>query len=188
MDLRELALNNNPERHPWELARIKVIKSLLVDYIPEMLKQDACILDMGCGDIFLIENISEEYKKASFLGVDIEFNKEILDILEARIGDKNISVFNSQTAVQEVRKKPVDVVFLFDVIEHIEDEIAFLKDLNDSPLIDKNTKYIITVPAFQSLFMQHDHFLGHFRRYTNRTLKRRLQEAGMTVNKTGYFF
>ena len=47
---------------------------------------------------------------------------------------------------------------------------------------------MITVPAFQSLFMQHDHFLGHFRRYTNKTLKNRLEAAGMTVSKTGYFF
>ena len=139
MDLRELALNNNPVRHPWELARIKVIKKLLQDYLPEIQKQDACILDMGCGDIFLIENISIDYPQASFLGVDIEFNKEILEILEQRIGNKKIKVFNSQKDVLQVRTNPVDAVFLFDVIEHIEDEISFLQDLSNSPIIGSKT-------------------------------------------------
>ena len=48
--------------------------------------------------------------------------------------------------------------------------------------------FLIAVPAFQSLFCSHDDFLGHYRRYTNKSLKVNLAEAGLNVFKIGYFF
>jgi len=47
---------------------------------------------------------------------------------------------------------------------------------------------MITVPAYQSLFCSHDHFLGHYRRYTNRSLKQTIEKAGFEKLKLGYFF
>jgi hypothetical protein len=188
VDLRELALNKNPKRHPWELARIKVVKTLIADNLEEIKKSDSVVLDIGCGDIFLIEQISEEYPHVQFAGADIEFNEEIIQILEERVSGKKISIFDSLDAASSSLNKEIDIVFLLDVIEHIEDEISFLSDMIKNPFITERTKVLITVPAFQSLFADHDVFLGHYRRYTNKSLKNRVEEAGLIVDKVGYFF
>jgi hypothetical protein len=55
-------------------------------------------------------------------------------------------------------------------------------------LFDANTRLLITVPAFQSLWTRHDVFLGHYRRYNRRLLRHRLEVAGLTVVDDGYFF
>jgi hypothetical protein len=75
-----------------------------------------------------------------------------------------------------------------DVIEHIEDEIAFLRDLRGRPMVGPGTTFLVTVPAYQWLFGSHDAFLGHYRRYSNRALRRRLEAAGLRVLDIGYFF
>ena len=75
-----------------------------------------------------------------------------------------------------------------DVVEHIEHDVAFLKDLIASRCVSNDTLFIITVPAFQELFSSHDVFLGHYRRYTNASIEKVIQEAGMQTLRKGYFF
>lgn len=188
MDLRELALNSNPNRHPWELARIQVVKKLIADHLGDIQKSNAVVLDVGCGDIYLIEQIADEYPHVQFAGADIEFNDEIIRILEERVSGKKISIYNSLEAASSSLSRDIDIVFLLDVIEHIEDEITFLSEMIKDPNITDSTRILITVPAFQSLFANHDEFLGHYRRYTNKTLRSRLVQAGLEVDKIGYFF
>ena len=60
--------------------------------------------------------------------------------------------------------------------------------LRASPLVGAATRYIISVPAFGFLFSTHDVLLGHYRRYSNRTLARRLNEAGLKPQLICYFF
>jgi hypothetical protein len=45
---------------------------------------------------------------------------------------------------------------------------------------------LITVPAYQWLFSQHDQNLGHFRRYNKENLSRKLMENGYRVLYSGY--
>ncbi|MBN1980744.1 MAG: hypothetical protein JW795_04385, partial [Chitinivibrionales bacterium] len=47
---------------------------------------------------------------------------------------------------------------------------------------------LITVPAFQKLFCRHDQWLGHYRRYSRKTLLRLAEQAGLTPLISGYFF
>ena len=77
---------------------------------------------------------------------------------------------------------------LLDVIEHIEDEISFMRELSGKPVMRSDTDYMITVPAYQSLFAAHDVILGHYRRYTNQMLSHRMTKAGLKTIKSGYFF
>ena len=56
------------------------------------------------------------------------------------------------------------------------------------PYIDGNTRLLITVPAYQSLFSSHDSFLGHYRRYSNGSLRRLIERSGFKVLDIGYFF
>lgn len=174
------------DRHPWELARIDVVKNLLKKTVK--LKPNASILDLGCGDAYVALQLSNYFLSAKFFCVDIAFTPEIIDELSEDLKEYPITLHSSYDELKDQKVKPVDVVLLLDVIEHIEDEIAFLENLRISGIIDKNTKVIITVPAYQSLFSNHDVYLKHFRRYNVSLLNNHLDKAGYKSLHVGYFF
>jgi hypothetical protein len=80
----------------------------------------------------------------------------------------------------------IDHVGLFDVIEHIEDDYAFLGDLCS---YQKAGSYaFLTVPSLGFLWSKEDVTAGHFRRYTKKTLSSLLRRTGYEVCQCSYFF
>ena len=63
---------------------------------------------------------------------------------------------------------PADFIVMHDVLEHIEDDAGAVKALQ--ALLKPGGIAVISVPAYQWLFGHHDVQLGHFRRYTRRSL------------------
>ena len=74
---------------------------------------------------------------------------------------------------------------MFDVLEHIEMDIASLAAIKD--LLSKDGKLIITVPAYQWLWSIHDEHLHHQRRYTISRLRHDAKAAGWTMTYASYF-
>lgn len=75
---------------------------------------------------------------------------------------------------------------LFDVLEHIESDAAFLRTIHDC-LAPKGYLYL-TVPAHRFLWSADDVHAGHFRRYTTTSLNNLLSETGFDVRYSSYFF
>ena len=75
---------------------------------------------------------------------------------------------------------------LFDVLEHIEDDLGFLKSLARRLLA--GGRLYLTVPAFSALWSQEDNDAGHYRRYTLRQLRNVLERAGLEAEYLTYFF
>jgi len=75
-----------------------------------------------------------------------------------------------------------------DVIEHTEFDVDFLKTLAQNNAITNETTFLITVPAFNSLFSAHDTYLKHYRRYNNHELQKVAKQAGLEIKSSGYFF
>ena len=75
---------------------------------------------------------------------------------------------------------------LFDVVEHIENDSAFLSALH--VLQPGGGRMYITVPAFQALWSQEDQIAGHWRRYTLRSISKLLNQSGYTVEFASYLF
>ncbi len=193
MDLRESRLNaiRPGARHPWELARLEVVTRLL-NQRPRGAQRATgfprVVLDIGCGDAFVAEQLSHRYPETHFVAVDTELEDETLAALGERLSHRSISFFRTlQEAVQAEAAK-ADVVLLLDVIEHIEDDVGFLAGLRACPLITSETLFVITVPAYQRLFYSHDVFLGHFRRYDRALLESHLRRAGYQIEQSGAFF
>jgi SAM-dependent methyltransferase len=78
-----------------------------------------------------------------------------------------------------------DTVFALNVVEHIEDHLQALH--NARLLLKEGGNVVILVPAFQTLFNGFDRQLGHYRRYTEASLKDLLEMAGFDVVHTQYF-
>jgi 2-polyprenyl-3-methyl-5-hydroxy-6-metoxy-1,4-benzoquinol methylase len=82
--------------------------------------------------------------------------------------------------------KRIDSVGLFDVVEHIEDDYAFLNNINKYL---KDGGYIyITVPAFNVLWSNEDTDAGHFKRYSITELNKLLKKCGFSIIQSTYIF
>ncbi|CAL1241845.1 class I SAM-dependent methyltransferase [Candidatus Methylocalor cossyra] len=78
-----------------------------------------------------------------------------------------------------------ELVCLFDVLEHIEDDVAALERLRG--LLQPRGRILLTVPAHNWLWSSHDVRLHHFRRYSGALLRRRCEAAGLGIVRLSYF-
>lgn len=78
-----------------------------------------------------------------------------------------------------------DLVCLFDVLEHIEDDAQFLNQVQGA--LKKDGRLLITVPAMPFLWGAHDVACHHFRRYTKRVLQDLLERHGYEVEFLSYW-
>jgi SAM-dependent methyltransferase len=78
-----------------------------------------------------------------------------------------------------------DVVLLLDVLEHLDDDAAALREAR--ALLRPGGALVITVPAYQWLWSDHDVLLQHRRRYTLRRLRARVTAAGLSISHASYF-
>jgi len=70
-----------------------------------------------------------------------------------------------------------DVVCAFEVLEHLEDDAAVLREWVSH--LAPGGWLILSVPAFQHRFAAADHLAGHFRRYDPEVLRQRFTDAGL---------
>jgi SAM-dependent methyltransferase len=190
MDICELAIANYAtlRRHPWEEARIQVVADKLKREIRVTGENDITVLDIGCGDAYVAYRLSLRSPRLVFFCVDTAFTPELMKKLKRQINTDKITLYESLKDVRREYTGTVDFVLLLDVIEHIERDVEFLKTLHADPLVSKETKILITAPAFQALFSNHDVWLKHYRRHTLRTLDEAVTRAGFRKLKDGYFF
>lgn len=90
-------------------------------------------------------------------------------------------------AVGSTRELPdacFDYIYTLNVLEHIEDDAAALRDLH-AKLNDRG-KLLIYVPAFPVLYTSMDAKVGHVRRYTRSTLIAGVTAAGFGIERVAY--
>jgi SAM-dependent methyltransferase len=75
---------------------------------------------------------------------------------------------------------------LFDVLEHIEDDRAFLRTIHG--FLRPGGRLYMTVPAFRALWSSEDELVGHHHRYRLATLGERLRATGFAIDYATYLF
>jgi len=166
MDLTEKTSCGN--RHPWELSRTQRILDIVKKYVIRS------IADVGAGDRFFISRLPGGTALAKY-AVDTGYaeKSEIID---------GVHCLNDISELPE----SIDAVMLMDVIEHVQDDSAFLKKILEK--LSVNALVVVTVPAFQMLFSNHDVFLKHYRRYNRKQLFAVLRSNNLRVEKCHYFY
>ena len=162
--MKEIYENNYRDMekvHPWFISRAK----LFLDLIPH--DKESSILDFGCGSgIFLNSLHQKGYKNLD--GVDISINHESKTNPHYRI-------------TTNIKSKKYDIILMMDVLEHIEDDISCLR------LMKKHLKpkgiLLLSVPAYNFLWSEHDVLNMHFRRYNRKSLRQVISSAQF---KTSY--
>ena len=109
-----------------------------------------------------------------------------------RIGAINAKQRGVEHVIQATLKdagfvtESIDHVGLFDVVEHIKDDLGFLQKIHE---YQKNDKFLVlTVPSLNWLWSKEDVHAGHYRRYTKRALEELLKNAGYEICYCSYFF
>ena len=80
----------------------------------------------------------------------------------------------------------IQAIGAFDVLEHLEDPQILLKEI--SRVLKPGGIFICSVPAYQWLFSDFDEAIGHYRRYTRKSLRILLQSNGFTPSDSVYLF
>ena len=86
----------------------------------------------------------------------------------------------------EFKKDTIEAVGLFDVVEHIEDDVQFIELIHS--YLKKEGHIFITVPAYKALWSNEDTDAGHYRRYTTKSLEQKLVGAGFEIVQSTYIF
>ncbi|AKG23003.1 class I SAM-dependent methyltransferase [Calothrix sp. 336/3] len=77
------------------------------------------------------------------------------------------------------------LILMLDVLEHLDDDLAALQAIFSR--LKPGGKLLITVPAYQFLWSQHDVINHHKRRYVMRSLARVVKNAGYVIEYRSYF-
>lgn len=171
-------------RHPWERARLSLASRLVARHVPP--RSGDVVLDVGCGDTFVVESLARQHSKAQFYAIDSAFTPELIEIFRARLTVPNVTLCASLDEVPADRQ--ASLVLLMDVLEHVEDDLGLLRDLAGRPYFGDATRVLITVPSYTRLFCSHDRFLGHYRRYSTRTLETLIGAARLSPIEIGHLF
>jgi len=175
MDLLE-GIGTTGPRHPWEQARLSVVEEL----VSRAGLRSPRVLDVGCGDGFVIRGLQQRLRFARAVGLDVH--------LTARLcAEWSAPGLDFRTALAGKDEDRFELLLLLDVLEHVEEPVPFLAALVRERL-EPGGWALITVPAFQSLYSHHDRALRHFRRYTRKQLVLEAEAAGLAVEDAGYFF
>jgi SAM-dependent methyltransferase len=158
----------------WFTHRNRCITKLVTSFPPTT----PTIFDVGGGNGFVA-------KALETLGFNVVLVEPMSGVKNAKMrGLKNIICASTNTAT--FKKNSLPAVGLFDVLEHIEDDASFIKQIHN--LLNEEGKLYITVPAYNLLWSNDDISAGHFRRHTTTGLRQLLESQGFKVDYTGYFF
>ena len=185
MDLTEfdrLFDKENYKRHPWEISRRDVLFKLLKSSkITFPVKR---IVDIGGGDAFIINEIYKQNLAEEYFTIDTAYSPEIISQLKANYGESKIQyVQNLMDYLANFPSEENTLFLCMDVLEHLENENEILNHLTQ-----KNNYFLFAVPAFQSVFSNHDVLLGHYRRYNLKQLQNVLKQHHFQIQDKGYYF
>jgi SAM-dependent methyltransferase len=85
-----------------------------------------------------------------------------------------------------IQNNSVSNIGIFDVLEHIQDDLSFLKNIHQK--LTNEGLLFITVPAYRFLWSNEDIYAGHYRRYRIKKIKHLLKKAGFQIEYASYFF
>lgn len=160
----------------WFRHRNSCIVSVVKSYPPE---DNGTIFDIGGGNGF----VSSGLANAGFDVALVEPGRVGASNAKSR-GLKNVICATTNTA--KFKKHSLPVVGLFDVIEHIEDDLSFLKSIRS--LMKKGGRLYVTVPSYSFLWSEEDVLTGHLRRYALRDISSVLKSAGFEIEFSSYIF
>jgi SAM-dependent methyltransferase len=170
----ERQIHEVEEWHWWYRGRRRIIGALVRRLA---LPPGAEILDAGCGSG---RNMVDLARYGTVTGLEIA-DASVEWARRRGIGE----VIQGSITEAPFPNDRFDFAVCLDVLEHIDDEVRALRELHR--VIHPGGTLLVTVPAYQSLWSEHDVINHHKRRYTRATLSAVAAQAGWATAWTSYF-
>jgi SAM-dependent methyltransferase len=171
---------DNAERHWWYRARRELVAEVLGPHI----RPGDVALDVGCGTGEVMAVLAQAGAGA-VVGTDL--SPHALAHAAARPGRRGAGRLLAARAEQlPFPDGCADVMVSLEVIEHVDSDLAALHEYRR--VLRTGGTLLVTVPAYESLWGEHDDWAGHRRRYGAGQLGRTVARAGFDVNRTSYYF
>lgn len=171
MDIKELdILGNNIGDHWYYWAKARALSQWIQDLRPKT------ILDVGAGSGFFSSYLLENTSVQEAWCVDINYENDS-DTLHC---NKPVHYRRS------IEQTDVELILFMDVLEHVEDDIALIREYVNK--VPQGTRIVISVPAFQFLWSNHDIFLGHKRRYTLKKMIEIIESSNLLFIDGSYYY
>jgi cyclopropane fatty-acyl-phospholipid synthase-like methyltransferase len=137
-------------------------------------------LEIGPGDLGLALDLTSKFISGTLVDFNATDVKQIYDGL-SEYYKKRLKLIIADFSKYDQFESKFDCVVACEVLEHIEDDMQFLRRTND--LLAKGGQLILSVPARQKYWSVDDVIVGHFRRYERHDLQKILREAGYSQIK-----
>lgn len=161
------------DSHWWFQGRKEIVLGLLQRYCPCPRPR---ILDVGCGT----GGMSSEFAAlGKTIGVDTAPEAAYF------CSRRGLEMVLGSGAALPMTDASFDIVSALDVIEHIEDDRAVLREM--FRVCRPGGLLLMTVPAFAFLWSKHDDLNHHKRRYVRSQLAARIREAGFEPLRLSYY-
>jgi len=186
-------LNTTATKDPVGLHTLEVIAKAdrfnrwMYDQFKHELKGEVLEIGSGIGNIsklvieeghsITLSDYNEEYCES--LKKDFSQNKNVREIISIDLLHPG---FENKYSLY---KNKFDSIFLLNVIEHIEDDGLAVK--NCKYLLKTNGHLILLAPAYSWLYSSFDKQLGHYRRYSLKSLKGLLKKENFSILTGSYF-
>mgnify|MGYP003693889759 CR=1 FL=1 len=162
------------ESHWWHIGRRRIIASFVNEICDQVTHRRPRILDVGCGTGANLALLSE-FGEAE--GVDV--SPDALAFCRKR-GLENVRLGAAESPPWE--DDEFDLVTAFDVVEHMDDDVAGLREMRR--VLRPGGRLLLFVPTFMFLWGVQDEVSNHRRRYRLAELRRAVTAAGFEVERT----
>lgn len=158
------------ERNFWFRARNRIISWAARPFM----RAGATFCEVGCGTGYVLAGLASAYPHVKFSATEIY--STALSFAATRLPSAS---FYQMDARSFAFADEFDVIGSFDVLEHIEEDEAVMRELHRA-LKSKGT-LLLTVPQHPFLWSQQDEQVCHVRRYTRADIRAKLERNGFRV-------
>jgi 2-polyprenyl-3-methyl-5-hydroxy-6-metoxy-1,4-benzoquinol methylase len=148
------------QQHWWFRGRRAIIIPIIERVLP---KERRAIVDVGCGTGGTVAVLSKRHRC-----IGIDQSELAINTAHTLYPDAQFRCGVVPRDIHDLREE-AGIYLLMDVLEHIEEDRAFLERIVF--FANPGSIFLITVPAHQELWSEHDVTAGHCRRYNSNSLR-----------------
>jgi SAM-dependent methyltransferase len=155
------------------MAEAKRYNQFLVGLITSRLNKTYSVVDFGAG----IGTFAVAIEKSCANLVCVEPDVKQISLIMS----KNLQVVSDITSIES---ETIDFLYSLNVLEHIENDEAAVREV--ARVLKPNAIALIYVPAKNILFSAMDYKVGHYRRYSKKSLRTLVTSANFEITRLEY--